>query len=166
MTSPSTFIFGSRLVECLQDTKAGRKVHLSLRLSDVCSGMDKAAAFVGAALPACIRTVEEHGCSLMLGVPGMSAFLPLSDYHAAFGSNVRAVPGQLVQVVVKKLLRGGKDAVVGCEASDIASSMLTSENAVTHGNLLPGQLVTVRCHTRTHRACTFMPRCHEPLGAF
>lgn len=153
MISSSTFLFGSRYFECLQDTKAGRKVHLSLRLSDVCAGMDKAAAFVGAALPACIRTVEEHGCSLMLGVPGMSAFLPLSDYHDSFGSNVRAVPGQLVQVVVKKLLRGGNDAVVGCEASDIASSMLTSENAVTHGNLLPGQLVPVRRPTPRRFSC-------------
>lgn len=132
------------MFECTQGAKGGRKIHLSLCLSDVCSGMDKAAAFVGAGLPACVRTVEEHGCTLTLGVPGMSAFLPLSDYHAAFGSNVRAVPGQLLQVVVKKLLRGGKDAVVGCEAVDIASSMLKSENAVTHGNLVPGQLVTVR----------------------
>lgn len=82
----------------VQDTKSARKVHLSLCLSEVCSGMDKAAAFVGAALPACIRTVEDHGCSLTLGVPGVSAFLPLADYRAVFGSNVQAVPGQLLQV--------------------------------------------------------------------
>lgn len=147
--------------EYMQDIKAGRKVRLSLCLSDVCAGMDKAAAFVGAALPACIRTVEDHGCSLTLGVPGVSAFLPLADYHAAFGSNVRAVPGQLLQVVIKKLLRGGKDAVVGCEATEIASSMLKPDYAVTHGNLLPGQLVTVCALTfRPYLYCTALSVLH------
>jgi rRNA biogenesis protein RRP5 len=120
---------------------------LSLRVADVCAGMDSAAAHVGAVLPACIRTVEDHGCSLTLGVPGVSAFLPLADYHATFGSNVQPVPGQIMQVVIKKLLRGGKDAVVGCEATEIASSMLRGEHAIMHGNLLPGQLVTVCAKT-------------------
>lgn len=52
----------------------------------------------------------------------------------------------VLQVVVKKLLRGGNDAVVGCEATEVASSMLKADSSatVTHGNLLPGQLVTVR----------------------
>lgn len=153
------------LQSCMQETSRAskRKVHLSLLLKDICKGMEKTAAFIGAALPACIRTVEDHGCICDLGVSGMTAFLPLKDYHATFGAHVRAVPGQLIQVVVKKAVggEGGKQVVVGCEAGDIAGSMLRAEHGVSHGNLLPGHLVTVR-----YLLCYFFPLSKEFRGVF
>jgi rRNA biogenesis protein RRP5 len=135
----------------LQGDRESRKVHLSLRLADVCAGLDRGAAFDGAVLPACIRTVEDHGYALVLGAPGVSAFLPAADFAAAFGVAARPMSGQLLQVVVKQLLRGGSDAVVGCLPTDVATGALPAHQAVTHSNLLPGQLVMVR--TQATAAC-------------
>lgn len=128
----------------LQDSKGGKKkVHLSLKVSDVSSGIDKASLYTGAVLPAVIRTVEEHGSVLSLGVDGVSSFLPAASYTAAFGTGVKPLPGQLLQVVIKQMLRSGTSVIVGCEAAEVAQAVLTAENAITMNALLPGHLVTV-----------------------
>lgn len=131
-------------IRTLQDSKGGKKkVHLSLKVSDVSSGIDKASLYTGAVLPAVIRTVEEHGSVLSLGVDGVSSFLPAASYTAAFGSGVKPLPGQLLQVVIKQMLRSGSSVIVGCEAAEVAKATLTAENAITMSALLPGHLVTV-----------------------
>lgn len=122
--------------------------------------MDKASLHIGAVLPAVVRTVEEHGSVLSLGIDRVSAFLPTASYTAAFGAGAAPLPGQLLQVVVKKLLRAGSSAIVGCESAEVAQAAISGDNAVTMNDLLPGHLVTVcflialslpRC---THATCT------------
>lgn len=99
---------------------------------------------MGAVVPAVIRTVEDHGSVLSLGIKGVAAFLPSASYTTAFGPAVTPLPGQLLQVVIKQLLRGGSSAIVGCEPAEVAEAALTAGTAITIGALLPGHLVTVR----------------------
>jgi rRNA biogenesis protein RRP5 len=126
--------------------KGGKRVHLTLRLSAVCCGCDRSSFAVGRAVTSEVRTVEEHGAALGLGVSGVSAFLPLSAYVAVFGPEARPVPGQLVNVVVKERLREGRSLVVDCDAAAVAAAKEMSGDAVTLRSLLPGTLVTVRTH--------------------
>lgn len=124
--------------------KARKKVHLSLCLSDVCDGMDASSFPLGVMVPAVVRTVEDHGCACTLGVTGMSAFLPSASFHATFGPTVRAMPGQILQTVVKERLRDGSSVVLDCAAAAVASAGTQEFHGVTVRSLLPGQLVTVR----------------------
>lgn len=128
----------------MQDAKARkRKVNLSLKVSEVSSGIDKNSLHIGAVFPGVVRTVEEHGSVLSLGVAGVSAFLPQAAFTAAFAGSGTPLPGQVLQVVIKQSLRDGRSLIVGCEPAEIAQAALGADHAITMNELLPGQLVTV-----------------------
>lgn len=124
--------------------KAAKKIHLTLRLSSVCAGLDKKSFPTGAVVPAVVRTVEDHGYVLDFGVKQVSGFLPRADLLAALGPDATARPGRVLEVVVKASERGGSRLVVGCDPSLVASQVTHEFHGITLNSLLPGQLVTVR----------------------
>lgn len=133
--------------------KLRRKVHLSLRLADLCEGLTAASFPVGAMVPAVVRTVEDTGSTCLLGVPGVSAFLPAAAFSEAFGAAARPVPGQIVQAVVAERLRDGASVVLSCDAAQVAAAATRDAQGAALRSLLPGQLVTVRPLPPSGSAC-------------
>jgi hypothetical protein len=119
-------------------------VHLSLRLAELCAGMSSDNAAIGALLPACIRSIDSHGCQLTMGIDGVDAFLPADAFAAAFGAQAAPMVGQLLYIVVKQRLRGGSHLLVSCKAEEFTSASLQSSQNIEIGSILPGQRVTVR----------------------
>ena len=101
----------------------GKKILLTLRLAEVCKGLDKNSFPVGAVVPAVVRTVEDHGFALDFGVAAVSGFLSSADFTAAFGASAVARPGLLLQTVVREAGRGGANLIVDCEASTVAAKV-------------------------------------------
>jgi hypothetical protein len=105
-------------------------------------------------VPAVVRTVEETGCACITGVPGVSAFLPLDAYTAAFGPATKPVPGQIVQAVVSKQLRGGASVVLDCGPAAVGAATTQEFPGVTLRSLLPGQHVTVWSQAHIYMSIT------------
>lgn len=136
-------------------SKARKTVHASLRLAELCAGMDASSFPLGAMVPAVIRTVEDTGCTCLVGVSGVSAFLPAAAFSAAYGASTRPTPGQIVQTVVAERLRDGGSLVLGCDAAAVANATTTEFHGISLGSLLPGQLVTVSARTLSALLCSW-----------
>ena len=122
------------------------RVELSLRLSAVCAGLGADTLVDGAAVPACVESVEDHGLVLSFGIAGAPrGFLP----RKSVGGDVRALHrGSLVDVVLV-----GTDGKEGLKAIKVSK-----KNGRTAGVLTATVGPTTSCRI-THVA---PPPPHSP----
>jgi rRNA biogenesis protein RRP5 len=97
----------------------GKRIDLSLKLSAVCAGIAPDALVDGAAVPACVESVEDHGYVLSFGIKGAPrGFLPRKNTGGAGTRQLHR--GSLVDVVLtgddtkggKKGRKGGGTGVL------------------------------------------------------
>ncbi|KAL4451480.1 hypothetical protein ABPG75_007142 [Micractinium tetrahymenae] len=129
-----------------EERKRRKRVDVSLRLSKLCAGLGPEAVREGLALPACVRSVEDHGYLLSFGIKGVSGFLPKKE-AAAVGRPL--APGALLEVVVapggvKPAGGGATSATVQCAHEAVSGAVAREWEGLNIGSLLPGQLVTAR----------------------
>ncbi len=123
---------------------ASKRVELSLRLSRLVG----AAAFPplsslrpGRALPATVRSVEDHGYVLTFGPPGLSGFLPRK---LAPASTIPLAPGSHLETVVTAVDAARRVIAVTAATSAVAGAALSDADDVALAQLLPGALVPAR----------------------
>ena len=155
-----------QMVRCavvnLDDGKTGgKRIELTLRLSQVCTGLDKGCLSEGAAVPAVVTSVEDHGYIVAFGIDDCSGFLPrdsLGEEHESL------LPGQLVEVVItstpkakkddnnnKKKKNGGGSKLSGIHVYKVSADTKRCASAIALENkstlistILPGMLVKAR----------------------
>ena len=119
-------------------TQAQRKrVDITLHVAKVNSGLGGDSVREGAALSACVKSVEDHGYLLTFGIKNTTGFLPKAD-----SPTVLRV-GSVVDVVVCSVKSGGH-AIVSAEAAAVAAATTKEWDGLNIGTLVPGALVNAR----------------------
>lgn len=124
-----------------ESQKASRRVELSLFPEKVNEGVAKADLKPGFACSAAVKSVEDHGYILDLGVPDISGFLSFKDAKQSphLGER-RLTVGHLLDVCITKLSSNGRTCNVTVNPDSVASSSLTEVTNVT--SVVPGALVS------------------------
>ncbi|TCD61307.1 rRNA bioproteinsis protein rrp5 [Steccherinum ochraceum] len=117
--------------------KASRRVELSLVPEKVNDGVAKSDLKAGFTLSAAVKSVEDHGYILNVGVPDVSGFLSFKDAKKL--SEKKLSVGYLLSAVVTKMSGNGRTCNVGVETSALTSASLSEASSAT--SLLPGTLV-------------------------
>jgi hypothetical protein len=81
LTAPTQQVFALLILNSTACYACCRVPH-SLRLKRVCSAMDKSVVVEGAALPAVVKGVEDHGFTLSLGIKVRGGIVHASVRHA------------------------------------------------------------------------------------
>ncbi|KAF8222115.1 hypothetical protein L208DRAFT_1324246 [Tricholoma matsutake] len=115
--------------------KASRRVELSLVPERVNSGVQKSDLSADFAT---VKSVEDHGYILELGVPKVSGFLSFADAKLGSGDS-RLFVGQLLEITVTKVSSNGRICNVTADVKKFCSSSLSEVTNVT--SILPGALV-------------------------
>jgi len=123
--------------------RARRGVELSLLLKALASGLAADGLQEGMALPACVKTVEDHGYTLVFGIKGAQGFLKKAEHEAALGEGATLLPGQLVETVVRSA-KDPRQVTVTTRPSEVAAAATREWEGLAQGSLLPGALVTAR----------------------
>ncbi len=118
-------------------TNNRKRVDLTLHVSKVNSGLGADSVREGAALPACVKSVEDHGYLVSFGIKGSTGFLPKKD------SPRQLFTGSLVDVVVQSIKAGGH-AIVSAQPAAVAAATTKEWDGLNIGTLLPGALVPAR----------------------
>ncbi|KAI0361371.1 hypothetical protein OH77DRAFT_1468895 [Trametes cingulata] len=120
--------------------KASRRVELSLVPEKVNEGVAKADLRAGFALSASVKSIEDHGYILDLGVPDVSGFLSFKDAQKGpFDSDKKLHIGRLLDVAVTKMSGNGRTCNVSVDLHTLRSASLTEVTSVN--SLVPGALV-------------------------
>ncbi|GJE87565.1 U3 snoRNP-associated protein Rrp5 [Phanerochaete sordida] len=121
--------------------KASRRVELSLFPEKVNEGVAKADLKAGFACSAAVKSVEDHGYILDMGVPEISGFLSFKDAKQSphIGER-RLTVGHLLDVCVTKLSSNGRTCNVTVNPESVASTSLTEVSNVS--SIVPGALVS------------------------
>ncbi|KIK70798.1 hypothetical protein GYMLUDRAFT_32858 [Collybiopsis luxurians FD-317 M1] len=117
--------------------KASRRVELSLSPELVNSGIQKSDLRPGFTLTASIKSVEDHGYLLDLGIPDISGFLSFKDRKSEGSHKLRI--GQLLDAIVISISKNGRTCNVSVDPVTFTSSTLTEVSNVS--SVLPGTLV-------------------------
>ncbi|KAK7059164.1 rRNA biogenesis protein rrp5 [Paramarasmius palmivorus] len=117
--------------------RASRRVELSLVPERVNAGVQKSDLKSGFTLSAAVKSVEDHGYLLELGVPDVSGFLSFKEAKSKSETKLRV--GQLINASVVKLSANGRSCEVTTDSKIFATSSLNEINSVT--SVLPGSLV-------------------------
>ncbi|KAK0466399.1 uncharacterized protein EV420DRAFT_1617656 [Desarmillaria tabescens] len=120
--------------------RASKRVELSLYPEKVNVGVKKTDLIPGFTLTAEVRSVEDHGYQLNLGVPDMAGILTFKDTKG-LSDDKAPIVGQLVDVTVQKQSPNGRTCHVTNDPNLFSSSSLTEITSVT--SVLPGTSVQV-----------------------
>ncbi|KAK0246373.1 hypothetical protein EDD85DRAFT_966662 [Armillaria nabsnona] len=120
--------------------RASKRVELSLYPEKVNAGVKKTDLIPGFTLTAEVRSLEDHGYQLGLGVPDMAGILTFKDTKG-LSDGQSLIVGQLVNVTVKKQSSNGRTCHVTNDPDLFSSSSLTEITSVT--SVLPGTSVLV-----------------------
>ncbi|THH02559.1 hypothetical protein EW026_g275 [Hermanssonia centrifuga] len=107
--------------------KASRRIELSLVPEKVNEGVVKSDVKPGVTLSAAIRSVEDHGYILELGIPEVSGFLSFADMEStSTGSTKRLSVGHMLDVYVSKLTEVSSVTSVlpGCLVQGLITAVL------------------------------------------
>jgi rRNA biogenesis protein RRP5 len=74
--------------------RARKRIDLSLRLRHASKGLSAATVKAGLVLPVCVRSEEDHGYMLTLGVKGLTGFMRKKDCKE------KVVPGMMLDAMV------------------------------------------------------------------
>ncbi|KAF8640392.1 hypothetical protein AX17_000062 [Amanita inopinata Kibby_2008] len=118
--------------------RASKRVELSLSPENVNAGVQKSDLRSGFTLTAAVKSVEDHGYILDLGIPDVSGFLSFKDAkQSAFELTLHR--GLLLDITVSKLSKHQRNCDVSIDRSLFSSSYLSE---AAHANsILPGILV-------------------------
>ncbi|KAF5385433.1 hypothetical protein D9757_005443 [Collybiopsis confluens] len=116
-----------------ETTRASRRVELSLSPSQVNHGLQKSDLKTGYALTVSVKSVEDHGYLLDLGIPDVSGFLPFEESTTRIASKYHV--GQLIDVTIASLSKNAKTCVVNTDRE----TALTEVSNIS--SVLPGALV-------------------------
>ncbi|KAI0639642.1 U3 snoRNP-associated protein Rrp5 [Trametes polyzona] len=120
--------------------KASRRVELSLVPEKVNEGIAKADLRAGFALSASVKSVEDHGYILDLGIPEVSGFLSFKEAQKGpFPEERKLHVGRLLDVSVTKLSGNGRTCTVSVDPQTLRSASLTEVSSVN--SVIPGALV-------------------------
>ncbi|KAF9477538.1 nucleic acid-binding protein [Pholiota conissans] len=122
-------------------TKASKRVELSLVPERVNAGVHNSDLKAGFTLSASIKSKEDHGYILDLGIPDISGFM---SFKATSGchknEDTKLATGSLVNVTVTKISANGRTCTVNTDPAIFAISFLSEISSVT--SVLPGTLVS------------------------
>ncbi|KAF8140429.1 hypothetical protein EV363DRAFT_1393337 [Boletus edulis] len=119
--------------------KASRRVELSLLPEKVNVGVRKADLKIGYSLNAAVRSIEDHGYLLELGISGVSGFLSFKEAHKGDSEGSRLQLGALIHVSVIKMSSNGRICTLTNDSDVLASSSISEVTNVA--SVLPGSLV-------------------------
>ncbi|EIW86889.1 hypothetical protein CONPUDRAFT_115715 [Coniophora puteana RWD-64-598 SS2] len=119
--------------------KASKRVELSLVPEDVNAGVQKSDLQLGFTLTAAVKSVEDHGYLLDLGVPDVSGFMSFQDAQKGRFGDKKLPIGGLLDVAVLKKSGNGRTCTVSLDAQLFATSSLSEVTNVS--SILPGTLV-------------------------
>ncbi|KAH9947721.1 hypothetical protein B0H21DRAFT_852620 [Amylocystis lapponica] len=108
-----------------------RKVNMDVAKADLRTGFTLSAA---------VRSVEDHGYILELGVPGVSGFLSFKDAkRGPFDDPEHLHVGRLLDVCVTKLSGNGRTCTVTVQPESVKTAFVSEVTSVS--SILPGMLV-------------------------
>ncbi|KAI0095104.1 nucleic acid-binding protein [Irpex rosettiformis] len=120
--------------------KASRRVELSLIPEKVNTGVVKADLKPGLTISAAVKSVEDHGYILDLGLEEVSGFLSFKDTGKAIStSGKRLQVGHLIDVSVLKLSSNGRICNLSSSEEILRNAVLSEVSNVK--SVLPGELV-------------------------
>ncbi|KAJ4002507.1 hypothetical protein F5050DRAFT_1802449 [Lentinula boryana] len=117
--------------------RASRRVELSLNPERVNAGMQKSDLKAGYTLSVSVKSVEDHGYVLDLGMPDVSGWLAFRDITSETSSKFQV--GQLLDATISSISKNGRTCNVTVDPQTFISSTLTEVSNVT--SVLPGTLV-------------------------
>ncbi|KAH8990141.1 nucleic acid-binding protein [Lactarius hatsudake] len=118
--------------------KASRRVELSLVPEHVNQGVVKRDLKSGFTMSASVKSIEDHGYILNLGVPEVSGFLSFKDAKKALEGSERLAVGAIVDVSVLKMSSNERTCNVTINPPSVRVSHLTEVTNVK--SILPGEL--------------------------
>ncbi|KAJ3550610.1 hypothetical protein NM688_g5035 [Phlebia brevispora] len=120
--------------------RASARIELSLLPEKINEGLAKADLKPGLTLSAAIKSVEDHGYALELGVPDIAGFLPFKDVEKASPQQAgRLRVGCVLDVSVSKMSPNGRTCTFSTVSQALRSSSLSEVSNVA--SVLPGALV-------------------------
>ncbi|KAF8078800.1 hypothetical protein FPV67DRAFT_79954 [Lyophyllum atratum] len=120
--------------------RSSRRVELSLVPERVNAGVQKSDLKAGFTITGAVKSIEDHGYILDIGVPDVSGFLSFKDAkQGPFGESKKLYLGQLLDATVTKLSSNGRTCNVVVGSSTFSSSSLSE--VTNASSLLPGTLV-------------------------
>ncbi|OSC99437.1 hypothetical protein PYCCODRAFT_1438226 [Trametes coccinea BRFM310] len=120
--------------------KASRRVELSLVPEKVNENIAKADLRPGFAMSASVKSVEDHGYILDLGIPEVSGFLSFKDAQKGpFEKDRKLHVGRLLDVTVSKMSGNGRTCNVSVDEQTLKSTSLSEVSSVN--SIVPGTLV-------------------------
>ncbi|KAG5651611.1 hypothetical protein H0H81_008071 [Sphagnurus paluster] len=120
--------------------RSSRRVELSLVPERVNSGVQKSDLKQGFAITAGVKSIEDHGYILDLGIPDVSGFLSFKDAkQGPFKGSQKLYLGQLLDVSVTKLSSNGRTCNVVVDPATFSSSSISE--VTNASSVLPGTLV-------------------------
>ncbi|KAF8560198.1 hypothetical protein OG21DRAFT_1401925 [Imleria badia] len=119
--------------------KASRRVELSLLPEKVNTAVRKLDLKVGHSLSAAVKSIEDHGYLLELGVFGISGFLSFKEAHGSGSEGSRLQVGALIHVSVIKMSSNGRICTLTNDPDVLVSSSISE--VTNFSSVLPGSLV-------------------------
>ncbi|PWN19489.1 nucleic acid-binding protein [Microstroma glucosiphilum] len=117
--------------------KESRRVELTLAPEAVNDGVGADDLAVGFVISAAIKSKEDHGFLLDVGLDGISGFAPFKNVEST-----SFYPGQVVDAAITSLASQGKSFTASLKASAAASAILGPQDAPSASALVPGCQVT------------------------
>ncbi|KAI0830546.1 U3 snoRNP-associated protein Rrp5 [Trametes gibbosa] len=120
--------------------RSSRRVELSLVPEKVNERIAKTDIRAGLILSAAVKSVEDHGYILDLGISEVTGFLSFKDAQKGpFDGEKKLQVGRLLDVIVSKLSGNGRTCNVSVDPQTLRSVSLAEVNSVN--SVLPGALV-------------------------
>ncbi|KAJ3843897.1 hypothetical protein F5878DRAFT_721109 [Lentinula raphanica] len=117
--------------------RASRRVELSLNPQQVNDGVQKSDLKAGYTLSVSVKSIEDHGYLLDIGIPDASGFLAFKDHKS---ENPPKLPiGQLLDATISSVSKNGRTYNVTVDPETFVTSTLTEVSNVS--SVLPGTLV-------------------------
>ncbi|PFH54835.1 hypothetical protein AMATHDRAFT_72594 [Amanita thiersii Skay4041] len=118
--------------------KASRRVELSLFPEKINAGVQKSDINIGFTLSVAVKSIEDHGYILDLGIPDVSGFLSFKDAQQEIFKK-RLSLGWLLDVTISKVSGNRRICEVSAVSSRFSSTCLSE--AINSESILPGSLV-------------------------
>ncbi|PFH55955.1 hypothetical protein XA68_17330 [Ophiocordyceps unilateralis] len=122
--------------------KPRRKIELSLRPAEANSGLDGDDVVPCSTVMASVVSVEDRGCVMDLGIPGLRAFLPTNKIDASI-DHQRLQPGAVFLCRVSAKASGGSVAQLSLLQHELSRVSRVPSEATTINTYLPGTPATV-----------------------
>jgi len=121
-----------------ENVRASRRVELSLEPEKVNEGVARGDLKTGFTIVASVKSVEDHGYILSLGLESLTSFLPFKEAKKLQDRALQV--GQIVACRIKDVNENGKTCNVTVGRAEVTGSALASATTIT--SVLPGTLVT------------------------